>query len=153
MPAGACPAALTETVRLLLTLPGANVTLAEPSALVAVPPLVAVTFAGGESPLAVLVTGFGGVEVVPMGAFVAPSDWFEGVVPPVAPPVLPPDVPLAPAVLAAVCVLDVSPGWPEAPADTEPLLRLPETAEPPLGPAAPEPIVPEPPVPAVTCCA
>jgi hypothetical protein len=58
------------TVTSLATAPGANVTVARPSALVTLPPAAAVTFAGGAVPLAVFVIGFGdgAVELGSVGA-------------------------------------------------------------------------------------
>jgi hypothetical protein len=61
---------VTVTVTFAATAPGANETLAEPSALVAVPPAVGVTSAepGGDGPLPGIEAGSGGGGVIPVGS-------------------------------------------------------------------------------------
>lgn len=75
------------TVRSLETAPGANVTVALPSALVTLPP-AGVTIpwpAGGDNPLAVFAVGSGATVAHEAGAVVAPSVCAEGVAPTGAP--------------------------------------------------------------------
>lgn len=95
------------TVMSLETAPGANVTVARPSALVTLPPATAVTLIvlGGAVPLAVPVTGFGDVvapveTVLDDASALVSTDVLVVVELPVPP--LPVPVPLVPPVVPAV---------------------------------------------------
>lgn len=70
------------TVTSLETAPGANVTVALPSALVTLPPAgVMIPWpAGGDKPLAVFAVGSGGVVSQELGVTVVPSSCVDGVV-------------------------------------------------------------------------
>ncbi|MDE3191045.1 MAG: hypothetical protein KGL94_09530 [Acidobacteriota bacterium] len=97
------------TVRSLATAPGANVTVALPSALVTVPPAVVTTpdpwvVAGGERPLLVFAFGSGAVASHEVGAEVVPLVWVDDVVPVDEPPEPPEVVAAAPVAPATVCV-------------------------------------------------
>ena len=99
--------------------PGANDTVALPSALVTVPPAAAVTSpdpgeAGGESPLLVFAFGSGVAAAHEVGGVVVPLVCVDDVVAVGAPPVPPEVVPALPVAPATVCVLghDVTLGAP-----------------------------------------
>ena len=99
---------MTETVRSLETAPGANDTVAFPSALVIVPPAAVTTpdpGAGGERPLLVFAFGSGAVASHEDGAVVVPLVWVDDVVPVDVPPVPSVVVAAAPVAPSTVCVL------------------------------------------------
>ncbi len=97
------------TVTSLETAPGANDTVALPSALVIVPPEAVTTpepaGAGGERPLLVFAFGSGAVASHEDGAVVVPLVCADGVVPVDAPPVPSEVVAAAPVAPSTVCVL------------------------------------------------
>jgi hypothetical protein len=112
------------TVTSLETAPGANVTVALPSALVTLPPagVIVPWPAGGESPLAVLAVGSGAVVSQELGVVVVSLPCADDVVSAGVPSLEPEDVP--PALLVAP--------------STEPVLGHPVT----LGALLPLPLVP-----------
>src|SRR4051794_27171475 len=113
---GAAPPVATVTVRLLLTLPGANATDAAPSGLVAEPPAVAVTrdVPGGEGPLPGVDAGSNGGKTALWGVLVVPEGCAELVVAGVVEVVPPDGDPPVEVVPAAFCVSWL-PGVPEVP--------------------------------------
>jgi hypothetical protein len=92
------------TVTSLVTAPGANETVALPSALVTVPPLAMVTF-GGDGPLPGFAAGSEFGSEASGGAVVAPSDWVADASLEIVALPLPDDVPAAGADPVMPCVL------------------------------------------------
>src|SRR6266536_1993197 len=119
MPVGEPLTGVTETATSLATLPGENVTAAELSALVAVPPPVAVTRveAGGEGPLPGTAAGSEAGRSALASAEVAPSLGVLGVVPVTVPPEPPDELPAALVVELSVCAPGSFCGLPESPVD------------------------------------
>ncbi|HEY3543131.1 MAG TPA: hypothetical protein VGK79_11380 [Gaiellaceae bacterium] len=152
MPLGAVRPVLTETVRSTEVLPGANATVAFPSALATVPPCAEVMFAGGgDRPLAVFAVGSGAVvDVAPVSEIVG-----AGATETVPAPVLlaQPPVPVAPPVPAVTTTVLVVLPEPAHTFETGATVAVPLTTAV-SADASPVPldveIVPETPVDAVT---